>query len=97
MGKAECHSVVGELLMSNQDQKGCLILADKLKGNRIRIVSCVGNFMFPGGKVVWMNGVSTESSQNAVLGWITYRCRDTRKLFVTRRSGIQLQDYIYTG
>jgi len=95
-GKAECHEIVGDLLMSNcQKQKGCIILADQLKGHRIRIVSCEGNFMFPGGRIVQMNGVAVDSDRQNSLGWISYRCKYTRESFVTRRSGISLSDYIY--
>jgi len=96
-GKAECHEIVGDLLMSNcQQQKGCIIWADQLKGHRIRIVSCEGNFMFPGGRVVQMKGVPDSDRQTTSLGWISYRCRFTRESFVTRRSGNKLGDYIYT-
>lgn len=95
-GKAECHEIVGDLLMSNcQQQKGCIIWADQLKGHRIRIVNCEGNFMFPGGRIVQMNGVATDSYRQNSLGWISYRCRYTRESFVTRRSGTSLSDYIY--
>jgi len=96
-GKADSHGTVGDLLMSScQQQKGCIIWADQLKGHRIRVVSCEGNFMFPGGRVVHMKGVSTNSDRQRSLGWISYRCRYTRESFVTRRSGNKLSDYIYT-
>jgi len=96
-GKADSHDTVGDLLMSNcHKQKGCIIWADQLKGHRIRVVSCDGNFMFPGGRVVQMRGVSTNSDGQRSLGWISYRCRYTRQLYVTRRSGNKLGDYIYT-
>jgi len=96
-GKAECHDIVGDLLMSNcQQHKGCIIWADQLKGHRIRVVSCEGNFMFPGGRVVEMKGVPTDTDKQTSLGWISYRCRYTRESFVSRRSGNKLGDYIYT-
>jgi len=96
-GKADSHDTVGDLLMSScQEQKGCIIWADQLKGHRIRVVSCEGKFMFPGGRVVQMRGVPTNSDRQRSLGWISYRCRHTRQLFVTRRSGNKLVDYIYT-
>jgi len=95
-GKAECHEIVGDLLMSNcQKQRGCIIRADQLKGHRIRIVSCEGNFMFPGGRIVQMNGVAADPDRQNSLGWISYRCKYTKESFVTRRSGIRLSDYIY--
>jgi len=94
-GKAECHEIVGDLLMSScQQQKGCIIWADQLKGHRIRIVSCEGNFMFPSGRIVQMKGGADSDRQNS-LGWISYRCKYTRESFVARRSGNSLGDYIY--
>jgi len=95
-GRAECHDIVGELLMSNdQEQKGCIIWANQLKGHRMRVVCCKGNFMFPGGKVVQMNGVPTDSDRQTLLGWISYRSRYKSESFVTRISGNKLSDYIY--
>jgi len=95
-GKAEFHDIVGDLLMLNcQQEKGTIIWADQLKGHHIRVVSCEGNFMFPGGRVVQMKGVPTNSDQKKPLGWIRYRCRYTREPFVTRRSDNKLSDYIY--
>jgi len=88
-GKAECHDIVGELL------KGCLILADQLKGHRIRVVCCEGSFMFPGGKIVEMKGVPNKSEEKASLGWISYRCKYTKESLVIRRSWNLLSDYIY--
>jgi len=95
-GKAECHDTVGDLLMSScQQQKGCIIWADQLKGHRIRVVSCEGNFMFPGGRVVQMKRVPTKSDLQSPLGWVLYRCKNTKESFVTRRSSNRLSDYIY--
>jgi len=90
-GKAESHDVVGYLL------KGCLISTDQLKGNRIRVLCCEGSFMFPGGKVVEMKGVQSKSHEKASLGWITYRCKHTKKPFLIRRSWNMLDDYIFKG
>lgn len=88
-GKAECHDIVGELL------KGCLIMADQLKGHRIRVVCCEGSFMFPGGKIVEMKGVPNESNEKTSFGWISYRCKYTKESLVIRRSWNMLSDYIY--
>jgi len=88
-GKAECHDIVGELLT------GCLISADQLKGNRIRVVSCEGGFMFPGGKVVKMKGIPSNSDEKATLGWISHRCKYTKEALVIRRSWNLLSDYVY--
>jgi len=88
-GKAECHDIVGELL------KGCLICADQLKGNRIRVVSCEGSFMFPGGKIVEMKGVPNQSGEKATLGWVSHRCKYTKEALVIRRSWNLLSDYVF--
>merc|ERR1712060_826997 len=88
-GKAECHDVVGELL------KGCLITADQLKGNRIRVISCEGSFVFPGGNTVEMMGVQSNSSQKTSLGWISCRSKYTNESLVIRRSWNKLEDYVY--
>jgi len=88
-GKAECHDIVGELL------KGCMITADQLKGNRIRVKCCEGSFMFPGGNVVEMKGVQNNSDKSSSLGWVSYRCKHTNESFVVRRSWNKLGDYLY--
>jgi len=91
-GKAECHDVVGEL------QKGCLITADQLKGNRIRVISCVGSFVLPTGNTFEMKGgVQTHSGERVSLGWISYRSKYTNETLVIRRSCNNLRDYIYNN
>jgi len=87
-GKAECHEIVGELL------EGCMIWADQLKGRRIRVASCEGRFMFPGGKIVEMQELPNMPNENSPLGWITYRCQHTKELLLERRSLNHLSDYI---
>jgi len=88
-GKAECHDIVGDLL------KGCLICADQLKGNRMRLVGCEGNFMFTGGKIVEMKGIPSKSGKKACLGWISYRNKYTKEPFLIRRSWNKLEEYIF--
>jgi len=88
-GKSERHDTVGELL------PGCLITADQLKGHRIRVLCCEGSFMFPGGNIVKMKGVPNKSNEKASLGWISYRCKQTKETLVIRRSWNKLGDYIY--
>jgi hypothetical protein len=97
-GKTHFHESVGELLMSDyRSRKGCIVWANQLKGHRLRIVCCEGNFKLPSGKVIEMKGVPTYSNSKTPLGWISYRNRRTKKMLVTRRSGNDLGDYIYTG
>jgi len=95
-GKAECQEIVGDLLMTHyHKQKGCIIWADQLKGHRIRVVSCEGNFKLVSGRIIEMKGVRTYSDAKAPLGWIYYRNKLTKKMLVTRRSGNKLEEYIY--
>jgi hypothetical protein len=94
-GKAICHDLVGTLLMSNcKTQKGCIIWADQLKGHRIRIVGCIGNFMLPSKKKLKMNEIP-KKSKNHPIGWVSYRNKTTREEYVTQMSGNSLTDYIY--
>jgi len=97
-GKALGKDLVGVLLMSrssNGECEGCRIWADQLKGHRIRIVGCVGKFMFPSKRVIDMKEIPENLSGNDPIGWVSYRNRRTREDYVTRISGNLLQDYIY--
>jgi len=99
-GKAVVHDLVGVLLMSRsscQERKGCYIWADQLKGHRIRIVGCVGKFMFPSKRVINMKEVPQNPVGNAPIGWVSYRNRHTREEYVTRISGNLLEEYVYNG
>jgi len=102
-GKAQSHDIVGELLISKGiKQKGCLVWADQLKRDRIRVLMCRGNLRLPGGRIVHMKGLSNSkvldiSVQGTSLGWISYRSRFSKEMFVIRRSGNLLSDYIYRG
>jgi len=99
-GKAVVHDLVGVLLMSRsscQERKGCHIWADQLKGHRIRIVGCVGKFMFPSKRVIDMKEIPPKPVGNEPIGWVSYRNRHTREEYVTRISGNLLQEYIYNG
>jgi len=99
-GKAVVHNLVGTLLMStssSQGYTGCHIWADQIKGNRIRIVGCVGKFMLPCKKVINMKEIPPMPVGNTPFGWVSYKSRTTREEFVTRISGNLLEDYIYNG
>jgi len=100
--KAVTSELVGELLMSgsnSEEQKGCYIWADRLKGHRIRIVGCVGKFMFPfpSERVIDMQEIPSELVVNEPIGWVSYRGRYTREVFAVRISKNRLEDYIYHG
>jgi len=97
-GKAASHEIVGEFLMSNFDEnKGCYIWADQLKGHRIRVVGCHGNFKLPNGRVVQLKSLPCMTGYNLKMGWVSYRCKHTREDFVIRRSGHNVRDYIYNS
>jgi len=91
------HQIVGELLMSNfEDKRGCIIWADQVKGSRIRLAGCVGKFMLSNGRIVDMNEVPSENREgHKSIGWISYRCKYTKEEWVTRISGNNLGDYVY--
>jgi len=96
--KAVTSELVGELLMSgsnSEEQKGCYIWADRLKGHRIRIVGCVGKFMFPSGRIIDMQEIPSELDGNEPIGWVSYKGRYTREVFAVRITGNLFQDYIY--
>lgn len=104
-GKAESHDIVGELLTFNcNEQPRCFVWADQIKGHRIRVVSCHGNLKYQDGRVVKMTGISSKfegvlekGDKMPALGWIPYRSKYTKEMFVLRRSGNLLSDYIYKG
>lgn len=88
-GRAESHDVVGWV------PQGCLIYADQLKGHRIRVARCEGMFMFSGGVIMEMNGISNRSDEKGSLGWISFCCKYSKESFVIRRSWNMLSDYIH--
>jgi len=104
-GKAESHDIVGELLMSNcKEHRGCLVWADQLKGHRIRVVGYKGSLKRVDGEIVAkeglpmaLQGVLGKPHNISSLGWISYRSQYAKEMFVIRRSGNLLSDYIYRG
>jgi len=104
-GKAETHDTVGVLLpLKSNEQKRCFVWADQLKGHCIRIVACEGSLKYIEGTIVEMKGISNKlvgviqkEGRMQSLGWVSYRSKDTNEMFVKRRSGNLLSDYIYRG
>jgi len=93
-GKSTCHEIVGTFLMSNfREGQGCMIWADQLKGNRIRVVGCEGRFMYPDEKVRWLKKLPSKEAKP--IGWVSYRSKQTKADFVQRRSGTMVRDYLY--
>jgi len=103
-GKAESHEIVGELISNHKEHKGCLVWADQLKGHRIRLVGYKGSLKCVDGKIVdkkglpiALGGVVEDPHKFLSLGWISYRSQCEKEMFVIRRSGNLLSDYIYKG
>jgi len=104
-GKAETSDTVGVLLPSeSKEQKRCFVWADQLKGHCIRIVGCEGSLKYSEGTLVEMKGISNKlegviqkEGRMQSLGWVSYRSKYTNEMFVKRRSGNLLSDYIYRG
>jgi len=104
-GKAETRDIVGVLQLPNsKEQKRCFVWADQLKGNRIRIVGYEGSLKYKDGTVVEMTGISNKfegytdkEGRWQSIGWVSYRSKYTNEMFVKRRSGNILSDYVYRG
>lgn len=95
-GKAPTHDIVGDFLMSNhKEKKGCFIWANQLKGHRIRVVGCDGNFKLPNEEVVYRQIHPRMGLKNVTMGWVSYRNKHSKEDFVIRRSGNTLSEYIY--
>jgi len=93
-GKSLCQEIVGTFLMSNfSERKGCIIWADQLKGNRIRIVGCEGRFMYPDGTIKYVKKPPSKGAKP--IGWVSYRSRETKGALVLRRSGNTISEYLY--
>jgi len=103
-GKAESHDIVGDLIYNYKEHKGCLVWADQLKGHRIRLVGYKGSLKCVDGEIVdkeglpnALEGVLEKPHKISSLGWISYRSQYEKEMFVIRRSGNLLSDYIYRG
>jgi len=103
-GKSETGDIVGILLLSKlREEERCFVWADQLKGHRIRIVACKGSLKYKDGTVLEMTGISNKlegdigERRMQSLGWVSYRSKYTNEMFVKRRSGNLLSDYIYRG
>jgi len=81
-----------------------LVWADQLKGHRIRVVGYQGSLKCADGEIVnkeglpiALEGVLEKPHKILPLGWISYRSQFANEMFVIRRSGNLLSDYIYSG
>jgi len=103
-GKAESHDIVGDLISNYKERKGCLVWADQLKGHRLRLVRYKGTLKCVDGEIVEkkglpnaLEGVLEKPHKISSIGWISYRSQYEKEMFVIRRSGNLLSDYIYKG
>jgi len=91
-GKSNSNMKVGDFLMTNaRSGKGCLVLADQMKGHRLRVVSYVGKFMRTDGIIIKQNCMIERKT----VGWISTQCHKTKEKFVLRRSMNEIKDYVY--
>jgi len=94
-GKSTSQDIVGTFLMSkSSERKGCIIWADQLKGNRIRIVGCEGRFMFPDGTIKYLQKQASKGAKP--IGWVSYRSRQSKEYFLLRRSGNTMSEFLYS-
>jgi len=94
-GKCVDKMVVGDFLMLDaRRQRGCTIWADQMKGNRLRVVGYVGKFRYSNGHIVEKH-TPPSVEERRVLGWISTKCKKTKKNFVQRMTGNKVEDYIY--
>jgi len=93
-GKSSCNVKVGDFLMTDARMgKGCLILADQMKGRRLRVAAFIGKFRRADGIIIEQNSFS----EGKVIGWISTQCHKTKEKFVLRRSMNAIEHYLYTG
>jgi len=93
-GKSSCNVKVGDFLMTDSRMgKGCLILADQMKGRRLRVAAYIGKFRRTDGIIIEQNFFS----ERKVVGWISTQCYKTKEKFVLRRSMNTIEHYLYKG
>lgn len=93
-GKSSCNVKIGDFLMMDAKKgKGCFILADQLKGHRMRVVGYIGKFMNTDGRIIEQRYMSKQN----VVGWISTRSHQTKQKFVIRKSMNEIEDYVYDG
>jgi hypothetical protein len=88
-----CSSVsVGDFLMADSRQgRGCTVLADQMKGHRLRVVDYLGKFMHTDGRVIEKKSLSEPK----LVGWISTQCHKSKEKFVVRVSMNEIEDYLH--
>jgi len=91
-GKSNSNAKVGDLLMTNaRTRRGCLVLADQMKGQRLRVIGYVGKLLLADGTIIERNCMAEQG----MVGWISTRCYKTKEKFVLRINKNRFVDYVY--
>lgn len=93
-GKSSSNVKVGDFLMvDSRSGIGCTVLADQMKGHRLRVVGYIGKFMHTDGRIVEKKSLSDPET----VGWISTQCHKSKEKFVVRVSMNEIEDYLYNG
>jgi len=91
-GKSSSNAKVGDFLMTDaRIGKGCLVLADQMKGHRMRVVGYKGKFICTDGIIKEQKSMS----ERKFVGWISTQCHKTKEKFILRKSMNEIEDYIF--
>jgi len=91
-GKSSSNKKLGDFLMTDaRNRRGCLVLADQLKGHRLRIVGYIGKFKRKDGFIIEQKSIF----ERTLVGWISTQCHKTNENFVIRKSMNKIEDYLY--
>jgi len=91
-GKSYSNARVGDFLMSNsRNRRGCFVLADQMKGHRLRVIGYVGKLLMADGIILERNCMAEQG----IVGWISTRCCKTKEKYITRITKNSLVDYVY--
>jgi len=91
-GKSSSSMKLGDFLMTDaRNGRGCLVLADQMKGHRMRVVGYIGKFKRKDGIIIEQKSVFERKQ----VGWISTKCCKTSKNFVVRKSMNKIEDYLY--
>jgi len=91
-GKSSSNVKLGDFLMTDAKKgRGCLVLADQMKGHRMRVVGFIGKFMTTDGRIIEQKSMSKQ----IIEGWISTQSHQTLQKFVLRKSMNKVEDYVY--
>jgi len=91
-GKSSSNVKIGDFLMMDAKKgRGCLVLADQMKGHRMRVVGYIGKFINTDGHIVEQKFMLKQN----IVGWISTQSHQTGQKFVLRKSKNKIEDYVY--